>query len=161
MWPVSSLRPALTADAETVAHHRYPDEQDAAERPIYAAWVMDAIRRGVYVGFLAMKGEEVVAGAGLTLLEWGPARGDSSPYRARIVNVWTYPQHRRRGLARGLVTACLNAARERGVTRVSLGTSEMARPLYGGLGFRASGTEMGLRLEGGPLCTCLTVSPGP
>ncbi|MEF2280174.1 GNAT family N-acetyltransferase [Deinococcus sp. YIM 134068] len=144
--PTVSFRHATPADAETIARHRYPEESNAAERPIYAAWVADALRRGVYLGFLVENAGEVVAGAGLTLLEWGPTRGDPCPYRARIVNVWTHPDHRRRGLARALVTRCLDAARDRGVTRVSLGTSELARPLYESLGFRASRTEMTRRL---------------
>ncbi len=144
-----NCRAARPADAPTLARHRYPDEADAAERPVYAAWVAGALERGVYAGFLAVTdGGEVVAGAGLTLLEWGPARGDPQPWRARIVNVWTHPDFRRGGLARELVTRCLGAAQERGVTHVSLGTSEMARPLYESLGFRASGTEMALQLEG-------------
>lgn len=144
--PTHGLRPDTPADAATVTRHRYPDEADATERPVYAAWVTDALERGVYLGFLADNGEEVVAGAGLTLLEWGPLRGDPHPYRARVVNVWTHPGHRRRGLARSLVLLCLEAARGRGVSHVSLGTSEMARPLYEALGFTASGTEMGRRL---------------
>lgn len=109
---------------------------------MYTAWVEDALKCGVYLGFLAVNGEEVAAGAGLTRLEWGPTRGDPSPFRVRVVNVWTHPAHRRHGLARELVTLCLEAARERGVTRVSLGTSETARPLHKGLGFRTSGTKM-------------------
>ena len=58
------------------------------------------------------------------------------------MNVWTDPDFRRRGLARELVTRCVEAARERGVTRLSLGTTEAGRALYEELGFRASGTEM-------------------
>lgn len=136
------IRPAAPADADHIALHRSPDAADASERPVYAAWVADALTRGVYLGFLAWNGEEAVAGAGLTLLEWGPSRGDPQPWRARVVNVWTQPDWRRRGLARALVTRCLDTVRERGVTRVSLGTSELARPLYASLGFRASDAEM-------------------
>lgn len=58
------------------------------------------------------------------------------------MNVWTDPDFRRRGLARELVTRCLEAARERGVTRLGLGTTEAGRALYEALGFRVSGTEM-------------------
>ncbi|GAA5532352.1 GNAT family N-acetyltransferase [Deinococcus aluminii] len=141
------IRPARPADAPLIALHRYPAGADAADRPVYAAWVAEALERGVYLGFLAVAdGGEVVAGAGLILLEWGPTRGDPQPYRARVVNVWTHPDFRRRGLARELVTRCLQAARERGISRVSLGTSEMGRALYEGLGFQASGTELTLRL---------------
>ena len=62
---------------------------DAAERPIYAGWVAGAVERGVYRGFFIEKEGEVVAGAGLVRLEWGPSRGDPQAYRARLVNVWT------------------------------------------------------------------------
>lgn len=145
-----TIRAATPLDAAAIAAHRYPDEADAAERPAYATWVAGAIRRGLYAGFLALDenqgAEQVVAGAGLTLLEWGPSRGDPQPWRGRVVNVWTHPAWRRRGLAQGLVTRCLAAARQRGVTRVNLGTSDPARGLYERLGFHASAAEMWLAL---------------
>lgn len=140
------MRPVTPADAATIAAHRYPDARDLAERPAYAAWVADAIQDGVYLGFLLEGGGEVIAGAGVTLLHWGPTRGDPQPWRARVVNVWTHPDWRRAGHARTLVTACLDALRARGITRVSLGSSDMARPLYAGLGFVASPHEMTLTL---------------
>lgn len=141
------VRAVTPADAAHVARHRYPDETDASERAPYAAWVAGATTRGLYVGFLTLDGDQVVAGAGLTLLEWGPSRGDPQPWRARVVNVWTHPGWRRQGLARGLVAACLDAIQERGITRLSLGTSEQARGLYEELGFQASGSEMWLALQ--------------
>lgn len=140
------IRAVTSADAWAVAVHRYPSEADASEREPYAAWVAGAIGRGVYLGSVALEGDQVVAGAGLTLLEWGPSRGDPQPWRARVVNVWTHPDWRRRGRAGDLVAHCLQAARQHGITRVSLGTSEQARSLYGRLGFRASETEMWLAL---------------
>lgn len=136
------IRPATPADAEAIAVHRYPDATDAGERPVYAAWVAGALERGLYFGALIEVGGHVVSGAGLVLLEWGPSRGDGQPWRGRIVNVWTHPAHRRRGHARATVTACLDAARERGLGRIGLGTSGEARGLYRALGFQASGTEM-------------------
>ncbi|CAM3576925.1 GNAT family N-acetyltransferase [Deinococcus frigens] len=140
------IRPVRPADAPGVARYRCPAEVDAAQRPVYADWVAGAMHRGLYLGFLAVEGE-VVAGAGLTLLEWGPTRSDPQPWRGRIVNVWTRPDHRRQGLARELLGCCLDAARERGVTRLSLGTTSEARHLYEALGFTGSGTEMTLKLH--------------
>lgn len=139
------IRAATPHDAELIALHRYPDEQDAAERPIYASWLSLALERGLYLGFVHQQGGEVVAGAGLTLLEWGPSRADPQPWRARVVNVWTHPQCRGRGFARELVRTCLQAAQERGIRHLTLGTSEMARSLYESLGFRISASEMGLK----------------
>ncbi|ANE42835.1 GNAT family N-acetyltransferase [Deinococcus puniceus] len=141
------LRAALPANAPTIALHRFPAEADAQERPIYAAWVETALQHGKYLGFLmVLDGETVISGAGLTLLEWGPTRGDPQPFRGRIVNVWTHPDHRRQGHARAAVLACLNAAQCRGISRLSLGTTPEARALYESLGFRASGGELGLTL---------------
>lgn len=113
---------------------------------MYAAWVAGALADGRYVGYVVEHGTYVIAGAGLTVLEWGPSRGDPQPWRGRIVNVWTHPDWRRHGHARRLVTACLDAARDRGITRVHLGTSDMARGLYAALGFQSSSTEMWLVL---------------
>ncbi|WP_221089555.1 GNAT family N-acetyltransferase [Deinococcus aquaedulcis] len=125
-----------------IAAHRYPQDADRAERAPYAAWVAGAMGRGLYLGFVLEQEGAVVAGAGLTLLEWGPSRHDPQPWRARLVNVWTHPDWRRQGHARALVQACLGAAQARGITRISLGTSEMGRRLYGSLGFTDRGGEM-------------------
>lgn len=141
------IRPLVAGDADTIALHRYPNESDAAERPIYSAWVTGAIERGIYLGFLAETQGQVVAGAGLTILEWGPSRGDSHPERARIANVWTHPDFRRQGLARKLVLQCIATAKERGASWLSLSSSKMARPLYAELGFTPSTTEMRLNLQ--------------
>ncbi|WP_155299192.1 GNAT family N-acetyltransferase [Deinococcus kurensis] len=137
-----TLRPVTPADAHTIAAHRYPDARDLPERPVYAAWVAEAIKGGLYLGFVLEDGAEVIAGAGVTLLHWGPTRGDPQPWRARVVNVWTHPDCRRAGHARTLVTACLDAVRSRGITRVSLGSSDMACSLYEALGFTPSAHEM-------------------
>ncbi|THF67775.1 GNAT family N-acetyltransferase [Deinococcus sp. Arct2-2] len=146
------LRAAALADAHTIALHRYPAEADAQERPIYAGWVETAMQRGLHLGFLTVgNAGEVISGAGLTLLEWGPTRGDPQPFQGRIVNVWIHPDHRRQGHARAAVLACLNAAQSRGISRLSLGTTPQARALYESLGFRASGGELGHILTAGRL----------
>ena len=142
------IRPVLPADAPTIARHRYPADADASERPAYADWVRGAIERGTYIGLLAEQGGEIVAGAGLLLLEWGPTRGHPNPLRARLVNVWTHESYRRRGLARRLVKTLLAGAQARGIGLVSLGTTEMARPLYESLGFKLYPNEMLLQLKG-------------
>ena len=142
-----NIRPATPADAPTIAFHRYPAEADAPERPVYADWVRGKVQAGDYLGLLALCGEDVVAGAGLVLLDWGPGRGSPNPLRARLVNVWTHEHHRRQGRARRLTKALLAQARARGIGTVSLGSTEMARPLYESLGFKPYPHEMLLKLE--------------
>ncbi|UQN07148.1 GNAT family N-acetyltransferase [Deinococcus sp. QL22] len=141
------LRAATPADALTFALHRYPAGGDAQERPSHAAWVEEAMQNGKYLRFLTVgNGGTVISGAGLTLLEWGPTRGDPQSFRGRIVNVWTQPDHRRQGHARAAMLACLAAARSRGISRISLGTTPEARALYESLGSRARSSELNLTL---------------
>ncbi|WP_278914710.1 GNAT family N-acetyltransferase, partial [Deinococcus wulumuqiensis] len=60
---------------------------------------------------------------------------------------WTHEHHRRQGLARQLTGELLAQARARGIGVVSLGSTEMARPLYESLGFKPYPHEMLLKLE--------------
>ena len=143
MSGLPTIRPAQPGDAHSVACHRYPDLAASSEAAqLYTAWLPGAMGRGIYLGWLAERGGEVVAGAGLTPLEWGPTKDDLQPWRGRIVNVWTHPEWRRRGLARQLVGAALAEAEARGIRTISLGATEMSRPLYGALGFCDYGAEM-------------------
>ncbi|WP_244940418.1 GNAT family N-acetyltransferase [Deinococcus ficus] len=126
-----------------IARHRYPElDADHEAGTAYAAWVTRAMDQDLYLGWVAESAGEVVGGAGLMLLEWGPTRNDPSPWRGRIVNVYTAPAVRRQGIARLLLAHALQEARQRGLHTLSLGTTEQARGLYEQAGFRPSGSEL-------------------
>ncbi|GAA5512457.1 hypothetical protein Dcar01_01171 [Deinococcus carri] len=109
---------------------------------MYADWVVGALERGAYLGVLVEADGRVVAGAGLTLLDWGPTKHDPHPLRGRIVNVYTVPHLRGRGLARLAVERVLREAHDLGLRTLSLGTTEAARPMYISLGFAPYPHEM-------------------
>lgn len=138
-----SIRRAQPEDALTVAHHRYPTLPPAAPAlDTYAAWVAGAISREVYLGWLAEHGGVILAGVGLTLLEWGPTQDDLEPWRARLVNVFTEPGHRRQGLARVLTAHALREAEARGLRSLHLAATREARTLYEAFGFEPYPSEM-------------------
>ena len=61
-------------------------------------------------GFVALEGEDVTAYGGmLTVLDEG-----------QITNIATHPDHRRQGLAAGVLSALLEEARERGLLSLTL-----------------------------------------
>lgn len=141
-------RDVTSGDAPLLAQHRYARAPaDARDHAAYAAWVASAIARGVYLGRLALADGAVVAGAGAVLLEWGPVRGDPGAVRARLVNVYTEPAWRRRGLARALVGSVLDTLRARSVGTVTLAATPLSQPLYDSLGFVPYAAERLLRLE--------------
>ena len=75
-----------------------------------------------------------------------PTADHPTGLRAHLMNVYTAPAFRRRGIARMLVTALMDAARQRGATEISLDATEAGRPLYRALGFRYNGEGMTLNL---------------
>jgi len=147
------VRLATDGDAPVVARHRVamfrdmgtlPAEQGPPLERAAEAYFRRAIPAGSYVGWLATpegKPAEVVAGAGIQIREAIPrlrldrTAVDPGP-QGLIVNVYTEPAWRRRGLAERLMREVLRWTRERGIHNVVLHASVDGRPLYEKLGFR-------------------------
>ena len=140
-----TLRAATAADVRTIARHRVSMFRDMKMLGDYDAEALEAgshahlttaLADGTYRGWLIEHDGVVVAGAGVILRPLLPR--PESPYGgedAEVLNVYTEPAHRRRGLARRLVEHVLAWARARGLLRISLHASDEGRPLYEQLGF--------------------------
>jgi GNAT superfamily N-acetyltransferase len=120
------------------------DEIVRSSRPV----LRDFLQDGSYVGWFAVTSERrVAAGAGLLI---SPSlSGPIAPQRAERVylwNVYTYPEFRKRGLARMLTQTAIGYCREHGHKILWLHASEYGRPLYESLGFVAT-NEMKLVIE--------------
>jgi GNAT superfamily N-acetyltransferase len=89
-----------------------------------------------YLGWLAERQGEVVAGCGLIISQLLPRPGAiDGGAQALIVNVYCEPEHRRRGLARALMAAMLDWCKSERIAKVVLHASPDGRPLYESLGF--------------------------
>ena len=140
-----ALRVATTADASAIARHRVSmfrdmgmlhDHDAAALEAGAQAHLTTALADGTYFGWLIKHDGVVVAGAGVIVRPLLPR--PESPYGGEdveVLNVYTEPAHRRRGLARRLVEHVLTWARARSLQRISLHASDEGRPLYEQLGF--------------------------
>ena len=93
---------------------------------------------GEYMGWLALEDAgQVIAGAGLIMLDWPPDPLDPTPeHRGSLQNVYVEPEHRRKRLASQLIELALAEARSRRVQVVALHSTEAGRPLYENNGFR-------------------------
>jgi ribosomal protein S18 acetylase RimI-like enzyme len=100
-----------------------------------------------YVGRVAEGDGAVIAGAGAVLLDWGATWVDPEPVKARLVNVFTLPAHRRHGLARRLVSETMEVLRERGVRSITLASTDSAASLYTSLGFEIRPGEFRILLS--------------
>jgi GNAT superfamily N-acetyltransferase len=139
------IRYATIEDAPVIARHRaamFRDMGDLSGDDVAqienAAFVymrqMMAERR--YLGWLAERQGEIVAGCGLIISQLLPRPGAiDGGAQALIVNVYCEPEHRRRGLARALMTATLDWCKRERVAKVVLHASQDGRQLYESLGF--------------------------
>lgn len=156
-----AIRRATVADAGVIAHHRvamFRDMGVLAEREAPAlhvashAYLTTALRSGEYLGWVIEAQGQVVAGGGALIRPLLPrpecTQGSAEAY---VLNVYTEPAHRRRGLARQLMRVIIEWCMAHGITRVSLHASDDGRPLYVAVGFLQT-NEM--RLEVQPLAGC-------
>jgi GNAT superfamily N-acetyltransferase len=156
------VRLANPADADIIGWHRARMFQDMGEvagdafeilRAKAHAQLKDWLRRGDYVGWLATpadKPEMVVGGAGIQLQPILPRPVNRSTIgqgrQGTIVNVFTEPQWRRRGIAGSLLEEIINWSRNEQLDRLILHASDDGRTVYERLGFIES-NEMLFRGE--------------
>lgn len=145
MTDAITIRQATVADIEQIVTHRRRMFEDMGNQDLEALnnmeasfrpWLIDHMRREVYLSWFACTEENrVVAGADVWLMDWPPGQFDISLYRGYILNVYTHPDFRRRGLARQLVQTCVDWCYANDVHIVGLHASDEGRKVYEGLGF--------------------------
>jgi GNAT superfamily N-acetyltransferase len=114
----------------------------AVTRPYLAG----ALANGSFNAWLAAIGNRI-AGGGAVLISPAPAHPyDLDCRRATILNVYVYPEFRRRGIARSLMQSMIAWCRHNQFHDVSLHASDDGRHLYESMGFQP-GNEMRLRLS--------------
>ena len=151
-----TLRRASIEDATTIVAHRRAMFRDQGHRDEgaldsmaekFQPWLRSKMSSGEYLAWLASTTDNgVVAGAGLWLMDWPAHMVGFSPRRGNILNVFTEPEFRHRGLARRLMETALAWCRSNRIDLVVLHASNDGRPLYESMGFRAS-NEMRIKLE--------------
>jgi ribosomal protein S18 acetylase RimI-like enzyme len=86
-----------------------------------------------------LDGDQVVAGVGMMKLDWPSHPLYIEPLRGYILNVYTEPAYRGRGLATHLMKRLMGDARKRKISVITLHATEMGRPVYEKLGFHPTG----------------------
>ena len=85
--------------------------------------------------------------ASLSYVEVMPTLMHPTGIRAHLMNVYVREQYRRQGIARQMIKLLIDEALLRGVTEITLDSTEAGRPLYENLGFceRKEGMILTLR----------------
>ncbi|MEO8028397.1 MAG: GNAT family N-acetyltransferase [Bryobacteraceae bacterium] len=149
------LRRGTLADLAIVMHHRLEmfREMGSTDAQLQAmeasSWphFRERLADGRYQAwFIEDATGHAAAGVGLSLIEYVPGPRDPQPRRPLVVNVYTEPEYRRRGLARLLMDELIGWCRAQGFPSVVLHASDDGRRLYESLGFIPT-NEMRLRFD--------------
>jgi GNAT superfamily N-acetyltransferase len=153
---IFEIREAGLPELEVILHHRRSmfrdmregtveelDRMVAAARPMFAK----AVENGSYHHWVAMADDgRVAAGGGVLLCPWPANPREACTERAVILNVYTEPEFRRRGLARQVMQVILEWVKAHGLASVNLHASDEGRFLYESVGFKPT-NEMRLRFN--------------
>jgi GNAT superfamily N-acetyltransferase len=145
------VRLATVADADVISWHRARMFQDMGELPPHLFdrfrissrdRIRELLSSGEYIGWLASQvdvPEKIIAGAGIQLRRVLPHPAGNDAFaegrHAVIINVFTEPGWRRRGLAELLLKRVIEWSREQKLDNLVLHASEQGRSLYQRLGF--------------------------
>jgi len=130
------------------AANRLDDSTDMSHvRPASAEYYRTALADGSHVAYLVFDGEKVIGTGGVSFYRVMPTYHNSSGEKAYIMNMYTAPEYRRKGIAHRTLQLLVNEAKRRGVTAISLEATAAGRPLYERFGFVAMDSEMELPSE--------------
>ena len=98
------------------------------------AFLSEHLERDLFA-WIALEGETLAAAGFLQVMHvmWQPAAPEGK--YGRIINILTWPEFRHQGLAREIMQALIQKARELDLAYVDLDASPEGQPLYESLGF--------------------------
>lgn len=97
-----------------------------------------------HIAYLVFDGDTFVGTGGISFFQVMPTVHNPTGEKAYIMNMYTHPDYRRRGIAMQTLDLLVQAAKKRGVSHISLEATAMGRPLYVRYGFVSMQDEMEL-----------------
>lgn len=152
------IRLATSADVEILAKMRLEflretagffgrgvsPELEAATRE----YIAEALPKGEFLAWLAVAGGKVIGTSGLVFFHRPPTPGSLAGLDAYVLNMYTEPSWRGRGVATALLQEVIEYVKTTPARRMSLRATQAGRPLYDKFGFVADDEFMSLSLAG-------------
>lgn len=141
-------------------HYRYATEQDAQLMTVYRIefltellgrqseenvlqlkihlekYFADAVRNNTYIGVLAIAGDKVAGTGGMTIRTQAGSFKNPSGITGYILNMYTLPAYRKRGICNALLKMLIEKGKETGVGGFELHATKDGEPLYKKAGFK-------------------------
>ena len=104
-----------------------------------------ALETGEHVAYLVYDNETFIGAGGVSFYQVMPTYHNPTGKKAYIMNMYTNPAYRRKGIAYQTLNLLVADAKNKGIDAISLEATEMGRPLYEKFGFTGMNDEMELK----------------
>lgn len=101
-----------------------------------------ALENQMHIAYLVYDAQQVIGAGGVSFYQVLPAYHNANGWKAYIMNMYTNPCYRRRGIARNVLELLIKEAEDRGITQITLEATQEGRPLYEACGFVQMQNEM-------------------
>ncbi len=149
MW---TIRQATVDDTQTLTalRLRFLDEIGYGGEGVGEAvekYFLESVPTGDFVVWLAEEQGQAVGTSGMVIVRKPPHGRNLTGREAHVMNMYTIPEYRRKGVATALLDAMRRYVVESGVNCIRLNTTIGATRVYHALGFRSDTSEMMLQLD--------------
>ena len=100
-----------------------------------------------YISWIAVEEDMIVATSGMCFFYSPPTYRNKSGITAYIMNMYTKPEYRKKGIATKLLSFLIEEAKNKDCIRITLNASEMGRPVYAKYGFKDSNDDMVMYID--------------
>lgn len=116
-------------------------DMSLVERESYQ-YYQTCFSKDIHVAYLVYDDDNVAGCGGVSFYEVMPTYSNPSGKNAYIMNMYTRPEYRRKGIASKMLDLLIQEATDRGIKKVSLEATQMGRLVYEKYGFVSMKDEM-------------------
>lgn len=107
----------------------------------YYKWALES---GNHIAYLVYDGDTFAGAGGVSFYQVMPTYHNPTGKKAYIMNMYTAPEYRRKGIAINTLDLLVKEAKGKGISQISLEATDMGCPLYEKYGFVKMKDEMEL-----------------
>lgn len=127
------------------AANQLHDDADMSQVECHTrAYYQHALADGTHLAYLVWDGAKVVGTGAVSYYQVMPTYHNPTGQKAYIMNMYTHPDYRRKGIASKTLSLLVADAREKGIADIGLEATDMGRPLYEQFGFTQAAQKMTL-----------------
>lgn len=127
------------------AANKLPSDTDMSEvKKQSYHYYKKALYEGSHIAYLIFDENHFVGTGGVSFFQVMPTYHNPSGNKAYIMNMYTSPEYRRKGIAYKTLDILIRDIKNKGITAISLEATAMGRPLYEKYGFTKMNDEMEL-----------------